>query len=333
MNHAEAMRLACNEALRYLGATSPNPPVGAAALDENGVVLAVAAHQQAGTPHAEAALLGLCRQQGILNRLHTLCVTLEPCNHHGRTPPCTEAILAADIRHVVVGTRDPNPHVTGHGIEWLRQSGLDVTVGVEEERCRQLIYAFGYSVTQGRPWVTVKRALDPQGSMIPPAGQKTFTSPESLRLAHRLRKRSDVILTGSGTILADIPAFTVRHVQDHPGKRRWLAILDRRCRVPKSYLEKSVARGFEPVLYQDLQEVLRDLGQRGAREILVEAGPQLSQAVLDSDLWAMDIVLHQGAPDWVDVRFNSQMAFSFNKAAWHWDNLLPYEGETHVCHA
>lgn len=219
----ETMRLACAEARKWLGATSPNPPVGAAALDSEGKILALTAHQRAGELHAEAVLIEQCRRQNLLHLIDTLCITLEPCNHHGRTPPCTEAIIAAGIKRVALGARDPNPHVKGGGIERLKQAGIEVISGINEDECRQLISSFAYAVQTGKPFVTLKRAFDPHGSMIPPPGQKVFTSPGSLRFAHRLRKKSDAILTGSGTILADNPLFTVREIPDFPGKRRfWL---------------------------------------------------------------------------------------------------------------
>jgi len=319
---ATAMRQACHAARVWVGATSPNPPVGAAALDAQGRVLAVAAHQRAGMAHAEAALLAQLRGQGLLAQAHTLCVTLEPCNHHGRTPPCSEAIIAAGIRHVAVGIADPNPLVAGGGMARLRASGIEVVSGIEENLCRQLLAAFAYSVTQNRPWLTVKQARNHQGGMIPPAGQKTFTSPESLRLAHRLRKRADAILTGSGTILADDPHFTVRHVPDHADKQRVLAILDRRRRVPEAYLAAARGRGFIPVVYDNLATALDDLTQRGVREVLVEAGAAVTQTVLDSQLWSLQVVIEQGEPDQVTTLFHPSLG---DTADWSLAMMLPEE--------
>ncbi len=319
-----AMEQACREARRWLGATYPNPPVGAAALNATGHLLAIAAHQKAGSAHAEVALLEQCRAKGLMDRVHTLCVTLAPCNHHGRTPPCCDAIIESGIKHVVVGTRDPNTSVKNDGIERLRAAGIDVTVGVEEERCRQLIYAFAHSVTSGKPWITVKRAFDKNGSMIPPMGQKTFTSETSLILAHQLRKRADAILTGSGTILADDPSFTVRHVADHPGKKRILAILDRRKRVPSSWLKCAEKRGLIPFIYDNLGEAINDLAYREVREVLVEAGPPLSQAILKDGYWTMDVAIHKGNPDdTIITTFNPTVDLPFDPKKWTWENVLP----------
>ena len=320
-----AMRLACDEARKWVGATSPNPPVGAVGLDENGNVIAVAAHRRAGTEHAEAALLRLCRERDLIERLHTVCVTLEPCNHFGRTPPCAEALIAAGVKRVVVGVRDPNPQVVGGGCDRLRHAGVEVVEGVEAEACRRLIHAFAFHAKTGRPFVTVKRAFDAKGTMIPPAGEKVFTNEESLVLAHRLRKKADAIVTGSGTVLADDPLFTVRHVADFPGKRRVLAVLDRRGRVPEGYIRAVEGRGFEVFRYLDLDSCLSDLESRGIRDVLVEAGPELSKAVLDSGHWAMRVDIRHEETDRVEVIFKLGEEMPFETKGLELEALLPLE--------
>ncbi|HEV7453667.1 MAG TPA: bifunctional diaminohydroxyphosphoribosylaminopyrimidine deaminase/5-amino-6-(5-phosphoribosylamino)uracil reductase RibD [Candidatus Saccharimonadales bacterium] len=314
------MRQACAEARKGLGATLPNPSVGAIALDANGDVLAVAA--TCGL-HAEARLIETCRTQELLPRIHTMCVTLEPCNHQGRTPPCTEAIINAGIKRVVIGTRDPNPYVKGGGIERLREAGIEVVSGVNEDECKQLIQAFAYTVLTRKPWITIKRAFDKNGSMIPPPGQKTFTSPDSLRLTHRLRKKADAIITGSGTILADNPLFTVRQVLDHVGKRRWLAILDRRGRVPGDWLTAAYGQRLDAFIYKSIEQAVADLTAKGVQDILVEAGPVVSQAMMDSRLWVMSVTIHQGDPDRIEVEFNPDVMIPFDTAKFNWDTFLP----------
>ncbi len=323
LNHA--MRQAAAEGRKWLGATSPNPAVGAAALNAEGHIIAIAAHHRAGAAHAEALLIETCRERGLLDKIHTLCITLEPCNHQGRTPPCTDAIIAAGIRNVAIGTRDPNHHVTGGGIERLKSAGIEIATGVAEEECRQLIHAFAFHEKTGKPWVMVKRAFNHNGSMIPPVGQKTFTSPESLCLAHRLRKKADAIVTGSGTILADNPLYTVRHVPDHAGKQRWLAILDRRGRVPSEYIAAAKTRGLKPIIYADIHEAFGDLAAKGAQDIMVEAGPALSQSVLDSGLWAMSVTVRQGDQEAVDVQFNPALPLPFLPQEFQWEHFLPQE--------
>ena len=318
-----AMLKACEEARRWIGATSPNPPVGAAGLASGGGIIATAAHRRAGEAHAERALIEKCRASGQLGILHTLCVTLSPCNHHGLTPPCCDIIIESGIQRVVIGTMDPNPKAAAGAIERLRGAGIEVITGVEEEKCRQLIYAFAYSIETGRPWITVKRAFDENGSMIPPPGAKTFTSDSSLLLAHRLRKRADAILTGSGTILADNPDFTVRLVPDYPGKKRFLAVLDRRRRVPAAWLEAAHARGLEPAIYDSPQEAIGALAALGTREILVEAGPLVSGAMLKQNLWNLSVTIRKGEQDSVETAFNPRAGIPFDTRGWKLENSLP----------
>jgi diaminohydroxyphosphoribosylaminopyrimidine deaminase/5-amino-6-(5-phosphoribosylamino)uracil reductase len=307
-----ALKAAIEKAQQFIGATSPNPPVGAAAVDSQGRILSVQAHERAGTGHAEARVIADLRERGLLGQAHTLVVTLEPCNHHGRTPPCSQAILDAGIRHVVYGVPDPNPRVAGHGAERLRQAGVDAREcsdpGLRAE-CEALICSFSHWARTGYPWVVVKTAHLPDGSMIPPPGQKTFTSPESLKVAHEFRRRADALITGSGTVIADWPEFTVRHVPDHPlvssgQKKRWLVVLDRRRRTPREWVEQAQARGFEVLLREELQTTLQELGKSGALEILVEAGPELSSAFLKSSLWNQHVLITQGNPDTVRIEQN-----------------------------
>lgn len=314
------MQRALQLAARGRGHTRPNPLVGAVICDRKGNVLATGWHRRAGHDHAEVAAL---RKLGFHAPGATLYVNLEPCNHHGRTPPCTEAIIHSGIRHVAIGLRDPNPHVAGGGIERLKQARVDVVSGVDEEECRQLIAPFLFYLATGKPWITVKRAFDRNGSPVPPPGQKTFTSPESLRLAHQLRKKSDAIITGSGTILADDPLFTVRYVPDHPGKRRMLAIIDRRKRAPANYLADAAGRGLDAAAYDDIRAALDDLARRGARDILVEAGPLLSAAMLDSPFWNLSVSIRQGNPDRVETHFNPRQSIPFSTDQFQWEWFLP----------
>lgn len=304
---AAAIDAALDAAEDFCGATAPNPPVGASAIDREGNLLGVAAHERAGRPHAEAALLEYLQREGRLSQVDTLVVTLEPCNHTGRTPPCTEAILNAQVPRVVYLVADPNPKAAGGG-KRLLQSGIEV-IGEKEvrqalsvEQRKRVIFQLGpfiKRVTQGLPWITVKRALDTTGSMIPPQGTKTFTSDLSLRFAHELRRRADGILTGSGTILTDAPEFTVRRVLDHPDKIRALWIADRSARVPEEYLHQALLRRFMAERVTDWREALTRAGALGVLEVLVEAGPELSAAVLQSQLWdrSVQFQVREGQPD------------------------------------
>jgi diaminohydroxyphosphoribosylaminopyrimidine deaminase / 5-amino-6-(5-phosphoribosylamino)uracil reductase len=318
-----AMRQAIAKAKPWIGATSPNPAVGAAALDAEGNILAVGCHKRHGGIHAESAVLETCLQKNLMDRIHTLAVTLEPCNHHGKTPPCSDAITQAGIKHVVYGLNDPN-HEAGGGAARMRGAGIDVTGGILENECRQLVAYFVHAKTLHQPWITVKRAFTQNGSMLPVSGQKTFTSPDSLKIAHRLRKAADAIVTGSGTILADNPEFTVRHVPDHAAKRRLLAVLDRRRRVPQSYIDQTAARHLDCVIYNSIEDVMGDFFTRQNRHILVEAGPTLSDYLLANGLWTLKLDIHQGEPeDRMEYTFNPRAAKLFDTSAFTIENILP----------
>lgn len=306
-----AFAAAIEAAEATIGATAPNPPVGCAVLDRDGAILAVAAHPGAGQPHAEVMALRACAAAGRLAEAHALVVTLEPCNHHGRTPPCAGAIVAAGIGAVWVGIDDPNPRVAGGGIAALEAAGVRAhrmaelpEMAAQAAQCRALILPFATWARTGRPWVVVKRALDRTGSMIPPPGTKTFTSPASLRLAHLLRRQADAILTGIGTVLADAPEFTVRHVPDHPGKRRLLLVLDRHDRAPPAWRDAARRRGFDVAIAADIGAAIARAGAAGALTLLVEAGPTVTDAVLAVNLWdelvTIALAEDEDAPDRIE---------------------------------
>lgn len=285
------------------GATAPNPAVGCVLLDAQGAVLVAAAHLGAGQPHAEARAIAMARAAGVEAAIHTAVVTLEPCNHTGRTGPCSEALLATPVRVVWYALPDPNLPAAG-GADRLRAAGLAVHALAELPhparddllaKARRLLAPFASRVQRGRPFVTVKQALNAQGSMIPPAGQKTFTTAASLLLAHQLRRRADAILTGSGTVLADTPSFTVRHLPDIAGKIRHLSLLDRRGRIAPAYLDQARANGFIPHIETDLTQALQALAALGCNEVLIEAGPALTQAVRELGLWDEWVLIQQTA--------------------------------------
>lgn len=305
-----AFSRATDLARAHEGATAPNPPVGCVLLDALGRELASGSHRRAGLPHAEAESIALARATGLADKIDSVVVTLEPCNHHGRTPPCTEAILRTGARQVWMACHDPNPQVKGGGAERLRAAGIAVyswsdlphpeaaTLCAEANR---LLAPFAKRSLAGQPFITIKQAISASGSMVPPTGRKTFTSAVSLDLAHRLRRRADAILTGAGTVLADDPHFTVRRVPDHADKRRMLIILDRRRRVPRFYLDLAGQRGFAVQLADDVREALLAIGAAGGMEVLVEAGPTLTAHLLTTGLWDEHVLIEQGAnPDGTD---------------------------------
>ena len=204
------MALAVALAERGRGAARPNPCVGAV-LIRNDEVVARGWHTACGKPHAEVETLADAARKGIDTRECTLFVTLEPCNHHGRTPPCTRAILAAKIPRVIVGTRDPNGAVTGGGNDFLRQNGVEVECGVLEQECRDLIGDFLIWQTTDRPYVTLKLASTLDGKIATRTGHSAWVSgPESREAVHRLRARMQAVLVGGETFRQDNPSLTCR---------------------------------------------------------------------------------------------------------------------------
>jgi diaminohydroxyphosphoribosylaminopyrimidine deaminase/5-amino-6-(5-phosphoribosylamino)uracil reductase len=316
---------ACEEAAHWIGATSPYPPVGAAALDERGRILAVTARTRAGDDYAEAALLKLCAKKKLLDRLHTLCLTLEPCNLQGNAPPCCDAIIDSGVRRVAIGERDPNPRGRS-GRDKLRAAGIEVVDAVEQDGCDRLMHSFLHHARTGRPFVTVKRAFKADGELFLNPGEKPTISESSLRLVHRLRKKADAILTGAGTITIANPQFTVRRVPDYRDKVRILAIMDLEGEVPPAYLRAAVGRRLEPSLYADIEDGLRDMERRGITDILVESGPTLSESILESGRWTMLVDIHKGKDghnDRVEVSFNPSERPPFATKGFELESILP----------
>ncbi len=255
-------------------------------MNENSQLLSLAAHEKAGQPHAEVlALQRLSPHQ----KPHTIVVTLEPCHHHGKTPPCTQAILAAGVKRLVVGTRDPNSNVQGGGMEFLRSKGLEVISGVLEKECQELIEGFWVRSQWNRSMVIVKTVWNLRNSMIPAPGEKTFSSESSIRLAHEVRRSADAIFTGSGTIVADDPLFTVRKIEDFKNKTRDLIFLDRRKRVSDVWKKRQESLGFHLIEISSLEEWHHLLRQKNYLKVLVEAGPSLSESILKSDFWDLHL--------------------------------------------
>jgi diaminohydroxyphosphoribosylaminopyrimidine deaminase/5-amino-6-(5-phosphoribosylamino)uracil reductase len=210
------------------GTPSPNPHVGAVVV-KAGQAAGVGHHERAGEEHAEVAAL---REAGDKTRGSTLYVTLEPCNHVGRTPPCTDAILAAKVARVVLGCRDPNPHVEGGGVEKLRAAGVRVDIGCREAEAKRLIAPWSKFVTTGVPHVALKLALSLDGRIASRTGaSKWVTGPEARARVHLLRAQHDAVMIGIGTALADDPRLTVR---DAPGHSPLRIVLDTKLRLPSS---------------------------------------------------------------------------------------------------
>lgn len=304
-DHATWMQRAV--ALAWPSRPSPNPRVGSVIV-RDGTVVGEGYHVAAGHDHAEIAAL---RQAGDHAVGATAYITLEPCNHHGRTPPCTDALIRAGVARVVTGVRDPNPRVAGGGIERLRAAGIEVIEGIENVAAARLIRSWRKHVTTGLPYVVLKTGMSLDGRIATRSRESRWiTSEASRRDAHALRARADAILAGIGTVIADDPLLTPRDVKV-PGALPVRVVLDTHLRTPlTSQLARTandapvwVIHGPEaPVDRRDalrgtgietlevpleadhisIHAVLRTLGERGIVELLVEGGGAIHGSLLDS---------------------------------------------------
>jgi diaminohydroxyphosphoribosylaminopyrimidine deaminase / 5-amino-6-(5-phosphoribosylamino)uracil reductase len=273
------MRLAIAAAEDARGRTSPNPWVGAVVVASGDQATFVGATAPPGGAHAE---VGALRAAGDRARDGVLYVTLEPCVHHGRTPPCTEAIVAAGIRRVVVAVEDPDPRVQGAGIAALRAAGVEVEVGVAAEEVAEQLAAYLHHRATGRPWVVLKLAATLDGRSAAPDGTSQWLTGESARLdAHRLRARSDAVLVGAGTIRVDDPRLTVRLPPDDPLFRGPDA---QPLRVVLGAPPPGAAVEPALVLGGDLVGVLDELGGRGVLQLLVEGGARVAHQFHSAEL-------------------------------------------------
>ncbi len=222
------LRMACRLARKAAGRTSPNPQVGAVIV-RRGKIVGTGYHRFAGGDHAEVAAL---KGAGARARGATLYITLEPCSHQGRTPPCTGALIRAGIKDVVCGAKDPNPLVAGRGFRQLRRAGIEVRVGVLEEECRALIESFARYITRRVPFVILKLAVTLDGRIAAASGDARWISGDQSRnTVHRLRNQVDAVIVGLGTVKADDPLLTCRI---DGGRNPSRVVLDSRLRVPLS---------------------------------------------------------------------------------------------------
>ena len=299
------MRRALRLAARAAGRTSPNPMVGTVVV-RGGKIVGEGYHHAAGEPHAEVNALA---KAGDAARGATLYTTLEPCAHHGRTPPCVDAIVTAGVRRVVAAMRDPDPRTDGKGFRQLKASGVEVEQGVLESEALRLNEGFVSRGRRGRPFVLVKLATTIDGRVTAP-GRRYLVGKRALREVHRLRDRSDAVLVGIGTVLADDPALTVREVK---GRDPLRVIVDTDARTPPT---SKVVRAKDPqhtVLFVardadarrtnrlreagvllttlprsdgglDLGAAMRWLGEHGVNTVLSEAGPRVAGALVRGGL-------------------------------------------------
>lgn len=328
--HLYYMVLALEEARKGVGRVSPNPAVGAIIV-KDGKIVGRGYHKKAGTPHAEVHAI---QDAAELAKDATLYVTLEPCNHTGRTPPCTEAIIRAGIASVVIGMSDPNPQVSGGGADYLRTHGVAVYSGVAEQQCKELNHPFVKHSMTGMPWIIMKAGLSLDGKIsFSPKQGAAITGSESRQYVHELRNQVDAILIGVETALIDNPSLTTRLKELEETRDPLRIVLDSRLRLPTDarmlhqvssaetwvfcseraslerelQLVKSGAKVFRMPSATDkridLAELLRFLGQKNITSVLVEGGAQIHGAFCRQNLidelllfYAPYIIGDQGTP-------------------------------------
>jgi diaminohydroxyphosphoribosylaminopyrimidine deaminase/5-amino-6-(5-phosphoribosylamino)uracil reductase len=300
------MKRALRLAEKGRGRTSPNPMVGAV-LVKDGKVVGEGFHAKAGEAHAEIVAL---QQAGEGARGTILYLNLEPCTHHGKTPPCAPQVVEAGVKRVVIGMEDPNPLVKGKGIEMLRRAGLDVEVGILEKECRRLNEAFCKYILKKEPFVILKVAATLDGKMATRNGDSKWISGEaSRRFVHKLRDQVDGVLVGIGTVLKDDPMLTARI---RGGRDPYRIILDSQLKIPeeakvigsnpakaiiastelapKDKIEKLEKRGVKILIFDsiggkvNLRACLSKLGEIGMTNLLVEGGSQVNGSFLDEGL-------------------------------------------------
>ncbi|MEW9109275.1 MAG: bifunctional diaminohydroxyphosphoribosylaminopyrimidine deaminase/5-amino-6-(5-phosphoribosylamino)uracil reductase RibD [Cytobacillus gottheilii] len=304
MNDEYYMRIALELAIAAEGQTSPNPLVGAVCV-KDGQIIGTGAHLKAGTPHAEVHAITMAHDRA---KGADLYVTLEPCAHRGKTPPCTNLIINSGIRRVVIACTDPNPLVKGRGISQLKQAGIEIVTGVLEKEAAFLNRAFFHYIQYGTPYVTLKAAATLDGRIAASSGDsKWITSREAREDVHYLRHIHDAILVGAQTVIADNPFLTTR--LPHGGKNPIRIVLDRRLKTPNTAnvvtdeaaktiiftqvpLEKQIKQYDShfvhieviPMSQAFLPSVLKCLGGIGVMTLLVEGGSRVHSSFIDENL-------------------------------------------------
>lgn len=307
-NHQHFMQAALDLAHRGEGRTAPNPPVGAVVV-KDGQIVGRGFHPKAGEPHAEIFALRDAAEQA---RGATIYVTLEPCSHHGKTPPCADALIAAGVASVVVGAVDPNPTVAGRGIQKLRDAGIKVEVGILGDECQRLIAPFKKHILTGLPFTIYKTAMTLDGHTATNSGDSRWISGEESRLwVHRLRHRVDAIMVGSGTVYSDDPQLTTR-LPEGGGRDPLRVVVDSKLKIDPACRmltqqsaattliattsqnkEKAAmleAAGAEVICFSSdndkvpLKQLWQELGQRNIQQLLLEGGAGLATAAMGDEL-------------------------------------------------
>jgi diaminohydroxyphosphoribosylaminopyrimidine deaminase/5-amino-6-(5-phosphoribosylamino)uracil reductase len=276
------MREAIRLAKKGLGKTRPNPAVGCV-LVKKGRIIGRGWHRRAGRAHAEVEALKSLKNPSAA-RGATAYVTLEPCCTHGRTPPCTKALIAAGVTRVVVGAIDPNPRHRGRGLKLLQKAGLKTRAGVLASECAALNPEFNHVMRTGLPWVIAKCGMSLDGRLTRPPGESQWiTSAAARRDAMKLRARVDAILVGAATVRADDPALTLRGI---PGEQPWRIVWAPRTGIPRSAGLLTDRHRHKTLVFRQksLRAVLQELGQRGIQSVLVEGGGRTLGELFDACL-------------------------------------------------
>ena len=268
---------------------APNPMVGAVLVDENGTILAEGWHEKYGEGHAEVNCFRAAEEKGLSPftfHLSTLFVSLEPCSHYGKTPPCAKLIIEKGVGRVVVGMLDPNPLVAGKGVQMLREAGIEVIVGVMEKECRELNKRFLCLHEQHRPYVVLKWAQTADGFIdIKRTGGSPLkiSTPKTKEIVHRMRAENMAIMVGTNTVLLDNPRLLNTHWQ---GRNPIRVTIDRHGRIPAD--ARIFSDDAETIVYRDRTDwpfILEDLAKRNIHSILVEGGTTLLNHILETGIW------------------------------------------------
>lgn len=281
--HEKYLRVALLEAKKGIGCTSPNPAVGAVIV-KKGQILSRGWHRRAGALHAEIEALNALPSRSDA-RGATLYITLEPCSTHGRTPPCTEAIIQAGFRHVVWGATDPNPAHAGRAEKILRAAGIRITTGVLANECTALNTAWNHWITTGTPYVTVKFAMSLDGRIrTPPGTSRLISSAASRRDAMLLRREMDAILVGADTVRVDNPSLTLRGPAARGRQQPWRIVLTRSGQLPAKAKVFTDPHRDRTCVFRSISipSLLKKLGAMDITSLLVEGGGHVLGAFLDA---------------------------------------------------
>lgn len=303
MKHKKYMQRCVELAKNGLGTTYPNPMVGSVIVFENQII-GEGWHQKAGKPHAEVNAINSVKDKSLLSK-STIYVSLEPCSHFGKTPPCSDLIIHHKIPNVVVGTIDPNEKVAGKGIEKLRQSGANVIVGILEKKCLELNRRFFTFHNQKRPYIILKWAESADGFLSPQSKNEQkpvwITNSYSRQLVHKWRTEEQAILVGTTTVLADNPQLNSR---DWTGNNPIRIVLDRSGKISNDYEVKNGKQStifitekenfvsdenynHETIIFDNqlAEKICNFLFQKGIQSVIIEGGLQTLQTFIDANLW------------------------------------------------